>query len=811
MKRILILTVLLAFALNIKAETPATETTPYTRNGNEVLFKAATGDVKLEFCTPDMFRIRKSRNNSFEENENWMVVKYDWSPVNLTIEDKGQFYALTTDALRIKAFKSPFRLEVADKKGEILYTELPQPNFDADSVVNTCFMQPDEHFFGFGERMDFLDQRGKKVYLNVELGRGPKPAVGGKDILRANYCPVPFFMSNKGYGIFFHTGFPSRWDMGWSDNKAYSFKGLGGELDYYFIYGPGFYDMLDTYTDLTGKAPMIPRFALGLHLGTYSGGTWKNEQMTSDTYPVDLVRKMRRNKIPFDLLWLDSTWRFFNVEKYGNGGATFEWRETFKDPKGMFDSIYKMDVKMVGLHIRSIMDNGPELKLMDQAIQNNAVYPNAQSEGLVNFFDPKSVDWWWDNAMMRVASIGAKFVKTDVGGTMRLKPGIPEEKGKESARLHNIYPLAYAQAPYNKFQEYNNMRGFNHTREGYAGIQRYPFIWAGDWGTEWQWFEPVIRGGLNIGMSGVGYWSHCMGGFEQYSDYDTELYTRWVQFGMFSPIAILFGMDHPRYHEPWTYGEEAMANFIKYDSMRYTLLPYMYSNAYEMYRSGRPLMTPLLMDYPNDENTYNMTDQYMFGPGMMICPVTTKNALSRPVYFPGGEWFDYWTGERFNGRQYKSFLTPLDVLPIFIKAGAIIPMQPAMQFVDETPVNVVTLDVYPAGQSSYDMYEDDGVSLDYKSGKFALTNIVSDLGVNNWTLNIAKPAGNYKPAKHKYLVKSYLEKEPSTVIENSKSLAKLSSAEAVENGTGWYYDPDAKRLWIKTTADNEKDITLVAK
>ena len=203
---------------------------------------------------------------------------------------------------------------------------------------------------------------------------------------------------------------------------------------------------------------------------------------------------------------------------------------------------------MVGLHIRSILDNGPEYHLLDKAReQGNVLYPGAKIEGVVNFFDPKAVDWWWENGVMKVASIGAKFVKTDVGGTMDLKG------------LHNIFPLAYAEAPYRKFQEYNNMRGVTHTREGYAGIQRYPYIWAGDWGSEWQWFEPVIRAGLNIGMSGVGNWTHCMGGFEQYSPYDTELYTRWVQFGMFSPIAqgVQNSMESRKQHvagEEWKMG-----------------------------------------------------------------------------------------------------------------------------------------------------------------------------------------------------------------------------------------------------------------
>ena len=808
MKRSLLSFFVLAFSLSAAAESPAPGGRgTFTRDGNVLTFAAPEGDVRLEFCTPALFRVRKSRNGVFAENERWMVVKYDWSPVNIRLEEREDRYVLTTDSLNITAKKSPFRLEVADRRGKILYSELPVSSFDADSVVNTCVMQPDEHFFGFGERMDFLDQRGKKVYLNVELGRGPRPAVGGKDILRANYCPVPFFMSTKGYGIFFHTGFPTRWDMGWSDRNAYSFKGLGGELDYYFLYGPDFYSMLDTYTDLTGKSPMLPKFAMGLHVGTYSGGTWKNEQMTSDKYPPELCRKLREAGVPFDILWLDSTWRFFG-KKFGNGGATFEWRGTFKDPKGMFDAIYKYDVPMAGLHIRSIMDNGEYTRLLDEARQAGVLYPGAAAEGTIDFFDPKAVDWWWDNAVMKIASIGAKFVKTDVGSALRPAADLPADKKQEMAAMHNLFPIAYAAAPYEKYREYNGMRGLNHTREGYAGIQRYPFIWAGDWGSEWQWFEPVIRGGLNIGMSGVGYWTHCMGGFEQYSPYDTELYTRWVQFGMFSPIAMLFGMDHPRYHEPWTYGEEALANFIKYDSMRYTLIPYIYTGARELYETGRPMMTPLVMDYPQDENVYDITDQYMFGPWMMVCPVTTKGALSRPVYFPGGEWFDYETGEKFTGRHYKSFLTPLDVMPIFIKGGAIIPQQPAMQRVDEKPIEVLTLDVYPSGKSSYDLYEDDGRSLDYEQGVYAVTRIVSDLSASGWTLTVAEPDGKYKPAAHSYLVKARLDKAPQTVTENGKALPKLGSAAACTDAAGWYYDEAAGRLWIKTAGSNADDIVL---
>jgi len=777
----------------------------FSRKGNEIIFTSAEGDMKLEFCSNNMFRIIKSCDKKFPENEKWIVVKYEWEKVRLSIEKQNDHTILRTEELKIDVYSSPFRIEVNDKNGELLYSEFPKKSFYGDTVSVSCQLKNDEHFFGFGERTDFLDQRGKKIYLNCELGKGSKPAVGGKDILRANYCPVPFFMSTKGYGIFLHTAFPSQWDMGWSNIKEYTYKAFGGNLDYYFIYGPDFYSMIDQYTSLTGKSPLIPKTAFGLHVGTYSGGTWSNEQYTSDLYPVDLCRRMRKEGIPFDLLWLDSTWRLFNK---GNGRTSFEWRETFKNPQAMIDSIYGMNVSMIGLHIRSIIDNGKNLHLFDEAVANNAVFPNPNAEGLINFFDQKAVDWWWDNAVMKIASMGIKFVKTDCGGVLRLNSDQPGYLGMKPAELHNVYPLVYAEAPYKKFQEYNNMRGFNHTREGYAGIQRTPFIWAGDWGSEWQWFEPMIRCGLNIGMSGVGYWSHCMGGFEQYSPHDTDLYVRWVQFGMFSPISILFGMDHPRYHEPWTYGKEAMANFIKYDSLRYTLIPYIYSHAYQLYKSGRPIMTPLVMDYQNDENVYRISDQYMFGNGMMICPVTTKGALSRPVYFPGGEWFIYETGERISGRQYKSFLTPLDYLPIFIKGGAIIPTQPAMQYMDEKPVNKITLEVFPSGKSTFDMYEDDGISLDYQKGVFSITHIESDLNPSNWVLTIKEPEGLYKPSKHSYTVKAYLGKEPSGITENGKTLKRYENINDLSTNYGWYFDESSNQVRIQTQNFNDNTIVL---
>jgi len=326
------------------------------------------------------------------------------------------------------------------------------------------------------------------------------------------------------------------------------------------------------------------------------------------------------------------------------------------------------------------------------------------------------------------------------------------------------------------------MRGMEHTREGFAGIQRYPFIFAGDWPSQWQYFKPVIRAGLNIGLSGVPAWAHCMGGFEQVAD--PELYIRWCQFGMFSPIAHLFGMEHPNYKEPWNYGDVAQTIFTKYDKLRYRLIPYLYSAYYNSYLSGSPVIQALVFNYPTDVNTYNIDDQYLFGENMLICPVTEKGAKSRTLYLPEGDWVDYWSGEKFAGKQYIITKTPLEKLPIYVKSGAIIPKQPDMQYFGEKPLDPITLDIYPSGNSSTKLYEDDGLSLDYQKGIFALTEITCVENSKKVNVEIPSTMGNFKIADRNYILIVHLDKKPESVISGGKML------------DDWKYDTEKNLLEV---------------
>lgn len=750
-------------------------------------FSAAGKEMRVEFCTPSMFRVRVSWNKNFEAPEPWMVVKYDWQPVNVTTKDSKDVLQLSTSQLVVSVNKATLQVDVRDKSGKLLSSDKGGASKKQDTVQCTKQLFADEHFFGFGERMDFMDRRGKSVKLNVGRGKGLPHIIGAYNILEANYSPIPFFMSTKGYGIFFHNAYPTQWDMGSARSDAFSFSAAGGELDYYFIYGPKLPAVLEQYTSLTGKSPLMPKAGYGLHVGTYSGGTWGYEHLTSDAYVIALARKLREMGIPVDLLWLDSTWRIFG--KVGGKGATsFEWRETFKDPKAMFDTLYSLNYKMVGLHLRPRFDNGNKIKLLDTAQQLKYTYPEGDYAGeFVNYFDSASTEFWWSHGVKRVADVGARFLKTDEGSAFG-GPANESDKtgpqGKDIAKLHNLFPLAYAKAPYEKFQQYNNLRGLNQTREGYAGIQRYPYIFAGDWPSEWQYFAPVIKAGLNIGLSGVGHWAHCMGGFEHVAD--PELYIRWVQFGMLSPVALVFGMDHPGYKEPWNYGGDALRNFKKYDSLRYRLLPYIYSHAYQQYKTGAPLMRALVLDYQHDVNVYEIGDQYLFGEQLMVCPVTTKGAQTRSVYLPEGEWYDYWTGKKYNGKQYVHVLTLLDSMPLFAKAGAIIPMQPFMNYVGEKAVDTITLDIFP-GSGSFTLYDDDGESLNYQQGNFSTT----EIKVAGSKITIGKPEGMFKPAARNYLIKLRASAKPQSVSQSN-----------------WWYNEKEKIIYIPVSGDKAKEITI---
>jgi len=274
------------------------------------------------------------------------------------------------------------------------------------------------------------------------------------------------------------------------------------------------------------------------------------------------------------------------------------------------------------------------------------------------------------------------------------------------------------------------------------------------------------------------------------------LYVRWVQFGMFSPVAHLFGMEHPNYKEPWNYGAEAQTIFTKYDKLRYRLIPYLYSSFYNSYLTGSPVIQAMVFNYPKDVNTYNIDDQYFFGDQMLVCPVIEKGAKSRTLYLPEGNWVDYWTGEKFTGKQHIITRTPLDKLPVYVKAGAIIPMQPDMQYFGEKPIDPVTLDIYPAGNSSYKLYEDDGKTLNYQKGEFAQTEITCSENPQSVLIEVGTSEGRFQVAGRNYSLLVHLDKKPTSALVGIASFSD------------WKYNEQSKTVELNIAKKAKEKLSI---
>lgn len=777
-----------AAAAGAQSVTPGAVVGHILRAGNTVTLSTAQAMVQVAFVEPAVVRVRARFSGVFRPDEHIMVSRHDWPAVAFTVTEGAETVVLASSRLRVRVQKRPFRLAFIDAAtGRVLVADDDAAGggiaLEGGRVRSRMRLSATEQFFGFGERMDRFNWRGHSVVLNVGRGQHPNHDLGAYRIDAANYCPVPFFMSTDGYGLFFHTARETTWDMGERSSASYQFSSPDDELDYYVFAGPGFREILAAYTGLTGRTPLLPLPAYGVNFGTYSGGTWGHEADASQDYVVNLAQRFRDEGIPLDALHLDSTWRKFGTLG-GRNATSFEWREPgFPTPAAMFQGLRDRHVALAGLHVRTRLDNGEQTSLLDEA-RRAGVIARTPSNNIVNFFDPAAVRWWWAHAVAPKVRLGAGFLKTDEGSVY------PDPD------LHNLFPVVYARAAYEGFQQELGRRGFNLTREGYAGVQRYPYIWAGDWPSRWTFFAPVVRGGLNLALSGIGAWGHNAGGFEEVAT--EELYLRWTPFGFFNPVAHFLGMEHPHYKEPWRYGDKALAAFRRYAVLRQRLIPYIYSAAYDGYATGMPMMRPLVLDHPADRRVYDIDDEFYFGDAFLVAPVTKAGATGRSILLPPGEWYDYWTGRRHAGDRVIDYQAAPDVLPVFVRGGAIVPMAPAMNYVGEKPVDPLTFDIYPAGRSAYWLYEDDGRGLDYQRGVFARTRVRCDASRAGITIRVDAPVGPWRVAPRRYVFRVRSDAAPRRVRVNGVVVPRTEPATDVPSTAAWWYEVNPGRVVVVT-------------
>lgn len=642
--------------------------------------------IKLDFISPRTVRVRMLTTPVVPAEEESIML--DGKPSNDTswkVTETEDHILYTNDFGSVRIDRSPWRIVILDPEGRVLTrtaarqdTDLTQVKFlpfsfikrgsDNARRINPVFtLSAGEMIFGCGESATGLDKVGQKLNLFVTDPQGPETD--------QMYKPVPFYMSSRGYGFFYHTSAPLTCDFGASYiglQKIY----MGDEnLDLFIFLGEP-KDILDEYTTLTGKAEMPPLWSFGTWMSRISYFTQR------DGY--DVARYIREGRYPCDVIHFDTGW--FEVDWQ----CDYEFSKTrFEDPRKMLDDL-KADHFHTCLWQLPYFTPGNRYfgELIDKGLNvKNGNGSLSYEDVVLDFSNPETVKWYQDK-IGRLLDMGVGAIKVDFGEAAPLD-GI-YHSGKSGWYEHNLYPLRYGKAVSDITSERHGER-IMWARSAWAGSQRYPLQWGGDAATSDTGMLGTLHAGLSFGLSGFSFWSHDMGGFVQSSPED--LYCRWIPFG--------FLTSHTRAHgapptEPWLYdSERVQAVFRESAEMKYKLMPYVYAQAKECTQKGLPMLRALFVEFPHDPGAWKIDDEYMFGSQILVAPLLEEGMTGRTVYLPEGKWIDYQTGKVYAGgwREIEAGKLPVIML---VRDGSVLPHVALAQSTDEIDWSRMELRLYSA-------------------------------------------------------------------------------------------------------------------
>lgn len=537
---------------------------------------------------------------------------------------------------------------------------------------------------------------------------------------------------------------------------------VGDGVDYYFVYGPKLDDVVAGYRSLTGQAPLMPRWAFGL---------WQSRQRYETAQQsLGVISEFRQRQIPFDNIVQD--WQYWKPDSWGSD--EFD-RSRFPDPDTWIKAIHEMHAHLMISVWGKYYPGTANFDAMEKAGYFYQTMLDEKMRDWLDFpytfydaFNPGARQMFWSqvNRGLFQKGIDAWWMDATEPDVLPSPPELESQKahlGKTAmgtgARVLNGYPLYNSEAVYDgQRSAAPNRRVFILTRSGFAGSQRYASaIWSGDITSTWTAMAKQIPAGLGFSISGLPYWTQDVGGYTMEPRFSArnikpedldewrELNARWFEFGVFTPLLRVHGELRPR--EMWTLGGETEPAYqaeLKFDRLRYCMLPYIYTLAADATRHAGTIMRPLVMDFPADRTARELNDEYMFGPSFLVAPVTTYKARSRPVYLPSGAvWYDFWTGKTVNSGTHAEASAPYDAIPVYVKAGSIIPFGPVLQYIDDKPApsDPLTLYVYGGVNASFTLYEDQGTTYDYEKGAFA--EIPIEWNDANSTLTIGRRRGSF--------------------------------------------------------------------
>ncbi|HLO00418.1 MAG TPA: TIM-barrel domain-containing protein [Pyrinomonadaceae bacterium] len=763
--------------------------TSFTKSEKTVLLNCQDqSQVQITILAPNLVRVRASFGKTVPlKDHSWAIAKTEWTTPRWGMAETAGAVVITTDELEIYVRRSPLLIEFRDVKSHAIINADEQPMaYDAKGLMKDSMFDAragtfiaaskklgfNEHFYGLGEKAARLDKR-RSSFIN--WNSDTPGYTEGKDPI---YQTIPFYLglqNGNAYGIFFDNSYRSYFNFGKSSQQRVWFGAEGGELNYYFFYGPSLKRILNTYADLTGHMPLPPLWALG------------NQQSRWSYYPEtmvdEVVAEYRRRDLPLDVLHLDIDY----MQDY----RVFTWnRDRFPNPKALSDRLGKQGVKLVtivdpgvkyqavGKSTAQVTSITPELEpqdpryyVFDQGLQQN--YFQKRENGdlfiprvwpgdsvFVDYTLPAAREWWGslhraytDNGIAGIwndMNEPADFV--DQTGKNQIDV-VSHDEGEKTrhAKNRNVFALLMARATYEGLEKLRpQQRPYVITRAGYAGIQRYSTMWTGDTNSTWDALAMNIPMFTTLGLSGEPFVGSDVGGFIGRGN--GELLTRAYQISFLAPFCRNHKENDGYDQEPWRFGKYYEDIIRKYLKLRYQLLPFLYTTLEESARIGVPLFRPLVLNYQDDPDTYNLDDEFMVGNDLLVAPVLKPDVTRRLVYLPKGAWYDYWTNKKYEGGTMFMVEAPLETVPMFVRAGAIIPVAPAMNYVGEKPWDPITFEIYPdnQGEAATTLYEDDGVSPAYKQGGFRRTTLTMRRLGGGYVLTASAPQGNYNPGSRKF-------------------------------------------------------------
>ncbi len=722
------------------------------KDGVELI--AGSAKVRVTVFRDGIFRVRVAPDGTFSKDFSWALIESPESP-SVKIEESPKEIRIISGTVIAVIQRAPLLINFSDAAGTVYLADQPDlpMAWNGKRVHVWKKMPTDENYYGLGDKAGPMNRR------NRSFANWNTDEFGWQESTDPLYKTIPFFIGlRKGmaYGLFFDNTYRSVFDFGKESPDYFSFGAEGGELNYYFIAGPDPKTIIEEYTGMTGRTPLPPLWSLGYQQCRYS--------YYPESRAREIVKTLRDKKIPADAI-------YFDID-YQQGNAPFtinrQYFPTFEKMISDFRAQRMRTILITDLHIKKDPNHG--YAPYDSGIKNDMFVKNPDGSVYVGIVWPgESVfpDFtlarareWWGGLYKNFVGMGVAgfwndmdepslFERADKTMPLDTRHRLDDGTSFDHRAIHNVFGMQNARATYEGLRKLQpDERPFVLTRAAYSGTQRYAATWTGDNSSTWNHLKMSTPMLLSMGISGYPLVGDDIGGFA--GSPPADLLTRWFEVGALNPIYRDHTAKGTLDQEPWVHGPEHEAIRRKYIELRYELMPYLYTGIEEMSRTGLPLMRPVFLEYPQASDFYGDNRDFLFGRDFFVAPVTTDMVDAEEISLPPGEWYDFWTNAKLSSKEKFTLQPRLDEMPIYVRAGAIVPMQPLVQSTEETPNGPLELRVYlPNSNASGDcrgtLYQDDGHTYAYQKGEILRVNYSCQVSSGAATLSSTTEKSAYQP------------------------------------------------------------------